>query len=377
MNVKILALVCSTTLTLGSFAMDPNEDRQRRIQESLNAARRQYQQVPQPRAIPNHQLTEEERNFQLALEFQRMEYEQVFQQPQPVRIDPRRAEEERGRAEARLRRQRQEEEERGLAEARRLQRQFEEEERRAQERLGYQAAFQLDEQLHFGGDAQFNPFNGQTPPITDRFNAKGMENRHLLVDYKPIAEYISNVPQQDEAHKDSEDTVHVLDLFVLNKAHILFGMSKVFNDQLKSPDALNALNMSLLELQVSLCAFVDKNPQYFPFWYEGREISGPAAKEIIIAQITKSKDEIEYLPLGTNLWAQAYALILEIHHDRYMHPNNQLFYVRNFYSQLVEGWLTRGGCIQGFVDRGFVVLTTTLGNLAGLGGLEKLGIQEK
>ncbi len=42
----------------------------------------------------------------------------------------------------------------------------------------------------------------------------------------------------------------------------------------------------------------------------------------------------------------------------------------NFFECSIEGLLTRGGCIQGFVNRGFVVLAKSLGSLAGLVGLD-------
>jgi hypothetical protein len=143
--------------------------------------------------------------------------------------------------------------------------------------------------------------------------------------------------------------------------------------------------MTLPQLQVALCAFIDANPAYFPIDYEDQfydeahvlqhrqiEITPLLSKDMLIAQLVKSNNEMQaYCPLGTAIWCQAFALILEIHNDRHINPNDKRAYVKNFIAQIVEGMITEGGCIQGFVNRGFVVLTRTLGNLAGIMDLPK------
>ncbi len=84
--------------------------------------------------------------------------------------------------------------------------------------------------------------------------------------------------------------------------------------------------------------------------------------QIIENQFNRSAGEVgNYASSqGTKVWAVTLALAMNLLNNPYVSNDKRLNVVNCLVDQSIEGMITQGGCIQGFVNRGFIALLNIL-----------------
>jgi hypothetical protein len=175
--------------------------------------------------------------------------------------------------------------------------------------------------------------------------AKG-ENRPTLQKFMDISNYLKGIPQNSD--------VHVLDNYV-------FGPQKKINDLLEAGRLYNVDNgeLTLAEVGQQMVQFANDNKDFFAtFKYEDTSLNSDKIINILNSHFPKMDNEIKsvelnkttYVPVleARELWSRAWTLALNLYNEADETAIQMIF------EQAVEGHLTRGGCIQGRIDRGFV-----------------------
>lgn len=96
--------------------------------------------------------------------------------------------------------------------------------------------------------------------------------------------------------------------------------------------------------------------------YENTAKSVSEIQGIVSAQFARSSREIRGYAAGkgTLVWAYTLVFATNIINDPVFSETSKQSIVRLLIDQSIEGMLTQGGCIQGFVNRGFIALLNIL-----------------
>ncbi|AIK96061.1 hypothetical protein [Candidatus Odyssella acanthamoebae] len=161
--------------------------------------------------------------------------------------------------------------------------------------------------------------------------------------------------------------VHAGDGFICATASNLLAIAALFDNHL-SQASLSIHGENLLQLQERLLQLIAPYSSVLD-QYAYQDVNNNIRKnykeitDIIRSQFARSNREIASYAggQGTLLWARFLALAAERLND----PHTPEAVKRNIAmivaEKAVEGMLTQGGCIQGFVNRGFIGLLTILG----------------
>lgn len=115
----------------------------------------------------------------------------------------------------------------------------------------------------------------------------------------------------------------------------------------------------LSETKVNLISLVKLySPELVDYNYEGQPFSQENILDIIKRQCDRSVNEVNGYASGTGgkVWSYALALALNLLSDERISVATKKQIVHHLVDQSIEGMLTQGGCIQGFVNRGFIAL---------------------
>jgi hypothetical protein len=178
--------------------------------------------------------------------------------------------------------------------------------------------------------------------------AKG-ENRPTLQKFIDIFPYLKGIPQNSD--------VHILDNYV-------FGAQKKINDLLAVGRLYDVDNgdLTLAAVGQQMVQFVNNNKDFFAtFQYEETFLNSDKIIPILNSHFPNMDNEIKAIsPEARELWSRAWTLALNLYNQ------GDETAIQIIFEQAVEGHLTRGGCIQGRIDRGFVGYVSLL-TRAGVG----------
>ncbi|MBW8308521.1 MAG: hypothetical protein K0M45_02590 [Candidatus Paracaedibacteraceae bacterium] len=162
--------------------------------------------------------------------------------------------------------------------------------------------------------------------------------------------------------------VHRGDQFISQNARNLSDIAALFDAHL-SPESRDIHQKNLLQLQDHLLALIAPYQDVLE-GYAYQDINNnnihknyTEITQIIRNQFARSNREIgSYAEgQGTIIWARFLALAAERLNDPYTSEEIKQTIARILAEKAIEGMLTQGGCIQGFVNRGFIGLMTILG----------------
>jgi hypothetical protein len=160
----------------------------------------------------------------------------------------------------------------------------------------------------------------------------------------------------------STKNVHAADQFIKNNAQKLIQISTILDPHL-SPEIKAIHNENLVQLHKHLLNLLKPyQDRLNHFTYENTSKNYNEIIALINGQFNKSKNEIGSYAnnIGTRLWARFIALAAARLNDPYTSDELKGTVVNILAEKAIEGLITRGGCIQGFVNRGFVGLMTML-----------------
>jgi hypothetical protein len=219
------------------------------------------------------------------------------------------------------------------------------------EQVSEEYARRLDIELNHAGD-QIRIIEGA--PI---FTQNVILQKYKLLAanlHKPLIEKFTVILQDIEKIKLNSD-VHVIDNYVFGNGNNIKTLSEIgtlYN--LENP------KLSLAEVGTQMINFViDKSNKYFfdNYDYEKEKVDQDTLKAILTTHFNNMDNEIKLLcPLAQEIWSRAWTLALTLHAE-----NLDYAYIKIIFDQAVEGHKTRGGCIQGRINRGFVGYATLLG----------------
>ena len=177
------------------------------------------------------------------------------------------------------------------------------------------------------------------------------ENPALKEKFKEIHTYLTQIAQ----HSD----VHVLDNYVFGSQKTITPLLEIGRFYELGDDG--SLNLS--QVGAAMKEFVESHADFFTdYTYEDQSISKDSVLGIIHAHFSNMDAEI--LPVCTEareIWSRTWTLS-QVLYNRY----NDLSIMKNLFDEVIEGHLTKGGCIQGRINRGFVGYVSLLGK-AGVG----------
>ena len=116
-------------------------------------------------------------------------------------------------------------------------------------------------------------------------------------------------------------------------------------------------NLTLAQVGQQMVQFANDHKDFFAAYkYEGAALNSDQIIPILNAHFPDMDNEIRAIsPEARELWSRAWTLALNLHED-----GNETA-IQIIFDQAIEGHLTRGGCIQGRIDRGFVGYVSLLG----------------
>lgn len=162
--------------------------------------------------------------------------------------------------------------------------------------------------------------------------------RPILEKYIHIFEYLSKIAQGSD--------VHVLDDYV-------FGSHKMI-DALLAVGRLYSIDkpdLTLARVGQEMVTFVNAHKDFFnTYKYETTALTGEQVIAILNSHFSNMDAEVRVIcPAAREVWSRAWTLALNLYNR-----DDDSSAIQVIFDQAVEGHLTRGGCIQGRIDRGFV-----------------------
>lgn len=158
------------------------------------------------------------------------------------------------------------------------------------------------------------------------------------------------------------DDVHKGDSYIPGQIPAILAMAEKIL-RLSDASIISYSNKALLDLKLDLKALISLYASDFSdYKYEGSAKSVADILQIIENQFNRSAREIENYASGngTKVWAIAFALAMNMLNDFDVRDEIKLTIVKHLIDQSIEGMITQGGCIQGFVNRGFIALLNML-----------------
>lgn len=178
-------------------------------------------------------------------------------------------------------------------------------------------------------------FKNQISNKTQEYS-KGTK-RPILEEFIKIFNYLKSIPQTSD--------VHVLDSYV-------FGSHKKIDSLLEIGRLYDIDNpkLTLAEVGQQMVTFVNNHADFFKdYKYERQTIPSQKIIEILNAHFSNMDAEIRTVsPAAREAWSRAWTLALKLYNE------DDASAIQIIFDQAVEGHVTRGGCIQGRIDRGFV-----------------------
>lgn len=181
-------------------------------------------------------------------------------------------------------------------------------------------------------------------PVKDRIHAQTYEFSHepakraVLEKFMGIYQGLKDIPQ----HSD----VHILDNYV-------FGPTKAISTLLEVGRLYGAEEpvLSLLHVGEAMVSFIKENKEFFnDYKYEETALNSDQIIGYVNAHFANMDNEIGgYSPEAREVWSRAWTLALNLYQQ-----DQDGTAIQIIFDQAVEGHVTRGGCIQGRIDRGFV-----------------------
>ncbi len=162
--------------------------------------------------------------------------------------------------------------------------------------------------------------------------------------------------------------VHRGDNFISQNAKKMIDIAALFDNYL-SPESRSIHQKNLLQFQEQLLTLLEPYRDILET-YTYEDINNinihknyAEITQIIRNQFARSSREIGGYAggQGTMIWARLLALAAERLNDPYTSEEIKQTIARILAEKAIEGMLTQGGCIQGFVNRGFIGLLTILG----------------
>jgi hypothetical protein len=171
-----------------------------------------------------------------------------------------------------------------------------------------------------------------------------------LVNFFKISKSLDSIPQNTD--------VHMLDDFVFGsqkQIRALLDAGRLY-DEVVYHNQIRQL--SLLSVGQAMIEFANREKPYFEkvFQYEGQSLLIAEITTILGGHFSSMDAEVGNIcPEAVEVWSRAFVLALTLYKkDRDLTP------LQIIYSQAIEGHLTRGGCIQGRINRGFVAYAAIL-----------------
>ena len=129
-------------------------------------------------------------------------------------------------------------------------------------------------------------------------------------------------------------------------------------------DDLDVYNSrTLAESKQNLIAMIKLySTELADYTYEGQAINIDRIIDIITRQCDRSSSELGGYAggQGAKVWSYTIALALNLLSDQRTSQDVREQIIKHLVDQSIEGMLTQGGCIQGFVNRGFIALLNML-----------------
>lgn len=152
--------------------------------------------------------------------------------------------------------------------------------------------------------------------------------------------------------------VHAGDGYIPGQIPVLLGIANKILETCNG-DINHIATKSLAEIKGDLRAIVTKySDELAGYKYADAPKTVADILQIIENQFNRSSGEMGNYASGqgTKVWAVTLALAMNLLNDPYVSNDKKLNVVNHLVDQSIEGMITQGGCIQGFVNRGFIAL---------------------
>jgi hypothetical protein len=160
----------------------------------------------------------------------------------------------------------------------------------------------------------------------------------------------------------SHGNVHAGDQFVPQHIPAILTIAKKLVSQCDSD--INSLSgKNLVQVSESLILMTTLYDYVLDgYCYEKTPKTLSDIQGIITAQFLRSSREVGSYASGqgTQVWAVTIALALNLLNDPSVKDEVKYTLIHHLVDQSIEGMITQGGCIQGFVNRGFIALMNIL-----------------
>jgi hypothetical protein len=181
------------------------------------------------------------------------------------------------------------------------------------------------------------------------FNLASGPNRPTLEHFMRIRQDLHNIPQESD--------VHVLDQYIFgsgNNIKHLVDIGKLYD--------IDNPNLTLATVGQQMVQFINEHKNLFSnFQYNNNPVSIDNMIAFLNSHFSNMDNEISICPDAREIWSRAWTLALKLHNE-----SDRFTPLQIIFDQAIEGHMTRGGCIQGRIDRGFVGYAILLGE-AGVG----------
>lgn len=163
------------------------------------------------------------------------------------------------------------------------------------------------------------------------------KQRPILENFMRIFNYLSQI------YADSD--VHILDDYVFgggNNIRHLLDIGNLYS--------IDNPNLTLAQVGQQMCEFVLNNDKFFAAYkYLERPVDIDTILTYLNNHFARMDSEISLCPAAREVWSRAWSLAINLYNK-----NQNFSYIQMIFDQVLEGHLTRGGCIQGRMNRGFV-----------------------
>lgn len=182
-----------------------------------------------------------------------------------------------------------------------------------------------------------------------------------MIDQQDIQTYLS-ISDQIKKVFTFNGNVHTGDTFVPAQIPKILAISaKLISKFSNDKQELSTKNLN--QLKENLLSMVDQHSDLFSeYKYENKGKTVNEIKGIINSQFIKSSGEVGNYASGqgAKVWASTIALASHLLKSSEFDDFSKATIVHLLVDQTIEGMTTQGGCIQGFVNRGFIALMSLL-----------------
>lgn len=187
------------------------------------------------------------------------------------------------------------------------------------------------------------------------------ESPVCMTDQQDIQTYL-NISDQIKKVFTFNGNVHAGDNFVPAQIPKILAISaKLISQFSQKTQVISTKNLN--QLKEDLLSMVDHHSDLFSeYKYENKGKTVDEIKGIINSQFTKSSAEVGNYASGqgAKVWASTIALGSHLLKTSDFDDFSKATIVHLLVDQTIEGMATQGGCIQGFVNRGFIALMSLM-----------------